>query len=89
MMRLKAIKFLVSTIKFDSSDQKFGRPNQNVGSADQKFGCLKPHHFLVGVTKNEGQRSKFWSAQPNRYLVVQTLTKGWKRLQNFYEYITQ
>ena len=75
--------FLVSTTKFDCADQKFGSPNQHFGSAEQKFGYLNPHHFLAGLTKNEGQES----TQPNRYLLVLTLTKGWKRLQNFYESI--
>ena len=24
-------------------------------SADQNFGCLNSHHFLIGLTKHEGQ----------------------------------
>ena len=79
-------KFLVSTTNFKSADQKFGSPNRKFHCTDQKFGCLNPHHFLAGVTKNEGQSyKKFWSTQLNRYLVVPTLTKGWKCLKNSYE----
>ena len=37
----------VSTFFGCTADQKFG-------STDQKFGCLNPHHFLVGLTKNQG-----------------------------------
>ena len=42
-------------------NQENFRPEQ--GSADQKFGCLNRHHFLVGLTKK------------NRYLNGPTPTK--------------
>ena len=49
-------------------------------------GWLNPYNFLVSLNKNEGQPDQnFTLAQPYRYLVVPTLTKVWKRLQNFYE----
>ena len=79
-------KFLDSTTKFGNADEKFGSPNQKFRSAIQKFCCLKPHTFLTGLTKNEGQPDQNFSlTQPNCNLVVPTLTKGCKRLQNFYE----
>ena len=90
---VKATKFLVSvtkfsviTTKFGRSDQTFGSPSQKFRSTDQKFSCLNPHHFFVGLTKTEGQLGQnVMSIQPNDYLVVPNLTKGWKRLQNFCE----
>ena len=103
-MRVEATKVLVSTAeflvkatKFGSDDQKFGNDNQKFGSTNQKFrsanqncGCLNPRHFLIGLTKIEGQTDQnFTLIQPNRYLVVPIPTKGWKRLHNFYECIFQ
>ena len=45
---------------FDSADLKF-----------LKFSGLQPHHFLVGLTKNEGAPDQNFSLiQPNRYLVI-------------------
>ena len=97
-MRVEATKLLVSATKFGivltkksgNTDQKFSSPNQKFRNADQKYGCLNPHHFLVGLSlaKNEGQPDQnFTLTQPNRNLVVPTLTKGLKRLQNVYECI--
>ena len=42
-----------------STDQKFC-------STDQKFCCLNPHHFLFGLTKNEGQLNQIaiWLSRP-------------------------
>ena len=59
---------------------------KNFGSPKQKFGCHNPHHFLIGLTKNEGSPDQnLRLTQPNWCLVAPTLTKVWKRLQNFYE----
>ena len=83
MMRVRASKVLVCAIKFCSPI------NQRFRSANQNFGCLNPQHFLVSLIKNEGQPNQdFTLNQPNRYLVVPKLTKGWKRLQHFYECVT-
>ena len=79
-------KFLVGVTKFLVNTT--GSANQKFRSADQKFSCLNPHHFLVGLTKNEGQPNRnFTSTQLDHYyLVVSTLAKGGKRLQNLYEW---
>ena len=46
----------------------------------------QPSSFFGWSNKKLGSaQPKLWSAQSNRYLVVPTLTKGWKCLQNFYE----
>ena len=56
-------------------DHKIVRAHQKFSSADQKFGCLNPHHFLVGLTKNEGRQDQnfghpnqiaIWSSQPSQ-----------------------
>ena len=58
-MRVEATKFSGRTTKFlVGSTQIFG-------SADQKFGCLNPHYFLVGLNKNEGQPDQNFF-QPNQ-----------------------
>ena len=62
-MRVEGIKCLISTTNFSVEAIKFG-------NANQKFGCLNPYHFLVDLTKNEGQLDQnFTLTQPNRYLV--------------------
>ena len=43
-------------------------PNKKFGRADQKFGCLNPHHFLVGLTKNQGPLDQNFG-QPNQIAV--------------------
>ena len=53
-MRVEATKFLFSAAKFCSADQK-GSPNQKFRNANQNFGCLNPHNFLVGPTNNRCQ----------------------------------
>ena len=77
MMRVEATKFLVSAIKFGSAGQKIGNADSKFGSSNQKFRSANQ--------KWRSAQSKFYV--PNRYLVVPTLTKGSKRLQNFYECI--
>ena len=59
---------------------------KNFGSTNQKFSCRNPHHFLVGLTINEGLPDQnLRLTQPNWCLDAPTLTKGWTRLQNYYE----
>ena len=62
---------------FGNNDQKFGSPNQKFRSADQNFDCFNPHHFLVGVTKNEGQSDQYFGL-PNHIDIwlFQTSQKG-------------
>ena len=76
MLRVQATKVLVSTAKsLVDRATKFD-------SADQNIGCPNPHHFLVDLIKSEGEpEQNFTLTQPNRYLILPTLTKGWKRLQ--------
>ena len=98
MMRAEAFKFLVSSTKFLVEVTECLVSTTRFGSADQKLGRASPHHFLVGLTKNEGQSNQnFTSTQPNYYLVVPTLTMAYKisisvihgaywRLQQFWKY---
>ena len=72
MMRIEANKVLVSTTKFLVgatkflvSVTKFLVNTTKIHRADQKFGCLNPHHFLVGLIKNEGQSDQNFG-QPNQ-----------------------
>ena len=46
----------------------FGQHYQTFGSADQKFNCLNPRHFLVGLTKNEVQSDQNYG-QPNQIAI--------------------
>ena len=81
------MKFFLGATKLTSFGQKFGlvtltknlvgSPNQNFGSAEQKFNCLNPYHFLVGLTKNEGQldRTKSLFGCFNLYKRLEVPTK--------------
>ena len=53
---------------FGQRYQFFGQHYTKFDSADQKFGCLNFHHFLVVVTKNEGQPDKNF-VQPNQIAI--------------------
>ena len=61
-------------------------PTKNFIVLTQNLVALTLINFLVGLTKNESQPDQNCTlTQPNRYLVVPILRKGWKDLQNFSE----
>ena len=75
-------KFLVSTTKFGCAGQKFGSSNQKFRNAGQNFGCLNPHYFLIGLTKNEGQPDQNFG-QPNQIAIW--LSQPLKKVKGAYK----
>ena len=54
--------------QYNTSFRYFPIHSQKFRSAGQKFGCPNPHHFLVGLIKNEGQPDENFG-QPNQITI--------------------
>ena len=86
---VNATKFLVSALlNLETPTKNLVAPIKNFIVLTKNLVTSNPHHFSFGLTKIEGKPDQNF-VQPNQIAIwlsqLPTLTKGWKRLKNYYE----